>query len=236
VASTFTHRHYRPETTKDNAFECDFRLEVVGAKGLGKFCPAVNTRGAAYRIKLRFQAMNLRHAAVAVSLVLSILPSALPQKPVAASEADTTALRSFASALEKCPDAFAMERHWGKGRLEIERVYLGHPKSVVWRSVQEQSRWAGYIEFSSSVYVRVPAEAVKKYTRQRVVEPADLPTTSEGVPFLPTEDGFPIADTRYRYEFALRPEGITLTKVFRWSPDGTWQAVEAGYPCAVKSK
>ncbi|HLK48635.1 MAG TPA: hypothetical protein VKT49_10905 [Bryobacteraceae bacterium] len=162
--------------------------------------------------------------------------SAFPQKPATPSEAATTALRAFASDLEKCPDAFVLERHWGKGRLEIERVYLGHPKNVTSRSAQVESRSVGYIEFSSSVYVRVPAQTAKKYTRQRVVEPAELPATAEGMPFRPTEDGFPIADTRYLYEFDLRNDGISPAKMFRFSPDGTWQPVQAGYPCAVNAK
>ena len=120
--------------------------------------------------------------------------------------------------------------------MEIDRVYLGHPKNVVARSAQVDSRPIGYIEFSSSVYVRVPAETAKKYTRQRVVEPAGLPATAEGVAFLPTEDSFPIPDTRYRYEFDLQPGGISLVEIFRSSPDGTWQAVQQGYPCPAKPK
>jgi hypothetical protein len=120
--------------------------------------------------------------------------------------------------------------------LEVERIYLGRPKNVVWKSAQVESRAVGYIEFSSSVYVRVPAETARKYTRRRVVERANLPVTSEGVAFLPTEDAFPIPDTRYRYEFDLRPDGISVAKMFRAGPDGKWQAVETGYPCPPKPK
>lgn len=153
-----------------------------------------------------------------------------------AADAAINALRNFAADLEKCPDAFAVERPWGKGRLEVERVYLGHPKNVVWRSAQVDARAVGYIEFSSSIYVRVPPETAKKYTRRRVVEPSNLAVTAEGVPFLPTEDAFPIPDTRYRYEFDLRPDGISMPKMFRAGPDGKWQAVETGYPCPPKPK
>lgn len=180
--------------------------------------------------------MSLRTWAFASFLGLSISLSGYPQTPAPASDAAIAALRNFASDLEKCSDAFAVERHWGKGPLEVERVYLGHPKDVVWKSVQVESRPVGYIEFSSSVYVRVPAETAKKYTSRRVVERAGLPATPEGVAFLPTEFAFPIPDTRYRYEFDLRPDGISLAKMFRAEPDGKWQAVEKGYPCMPQPK
>ena len=178
--------------------------------------------------------MNIRVGALAVSLALCAAPSGNTQTH--ATTSSLAALRNFAADLEKCQDTYVLERHWGKGRLEIERVYLGHPKNVVARSAQVDSRPIGYIEFASSVYVRVPAETAKKYTRQRVVEPAGLPATAEGVAFLPTEDSFPIPDTRYRYEFDLQPGGISLVKIFRSSPDGTWQAVQQGYPCPAKPK
>ena len=148
------------------------------------------------------------------------------------------ALRAFASELEKCQDTFVLERHWGKGRSEIERVYVGRPKNVVWRSALAGGvpRPVGYIEFSSSIYVRVPAATAKKYTRTRVVEPAEYPVTSEGIAFVPTLEGFPVPATQYRYEFDLRPEGMTLVRMSRTSSDGAWQVVEAGHPCALKPK
>ncbi len=180
--------------------------------------------------------MPQRLPALLFSLTFCVAPSGYSQTPATAGEAGITALRNLASDLEKCPDAFAVERRWGKGRLEVERVYLGHPKNVVWRSTQVESRPVGYIEFSSSIYVRVPAETAKKYTRRRVVEPANLPVTSEGIPFLPTEDAFPIPDTRYRYEFDLRTDGVSLAKMFRAGPDGKWQTVETGYPCPAKAR
>ena len=173
---------------------------------------------------------------LAFSVAFCVAPFGYPQTAVPAGEAGIAALRNYASELEKCPDAFAVERPWGKGRLEVERIYLGHPKNVVWKSAQVESRAVGYIEFSSSIYVRVPAETAKKYTRRRVVYPADLPATPEGVPFLPTEDAFPIPDTRYRYEFDLHPDGVSLAKMFRAGPDGKWQAEEKGYPCPPKPK
>lgn len=181
-------------------------------------------------------AVPQKFPAFAASLALYLVSYGYAQAPATASDAGIAALRSFASDLEKCPDAFAVERPWGKGRSEVERIYLGHPKNVVWRSAQVESRAVGYIEFSSSIYVRVPAETAKKYTRRRVVEPANLPVTADGVAFLPTEDAFPFPDTRYRYEFDLRPDGISLAKMFRAGPDGKWQAEEKGYPCTPALK
>jgi len=140
------------------------------------------------------------------------------------------ALRAFASELEKCQDTFIAERHWGKKPLEIERLYFSRPKNVVWRSTQP----GGVVEFSSSVYVRVPKETATKYARLRVVEPAELPMASDGIAFVPSVDGFPIGDTQYRYEFGLRPGGVALLRISRTAPDGKWEAVDTGHPCAPK--
>jgi hypothetical protein len=170
---------------------------------------------------------------IELALLLALAPGAFPQQPAPA-EAGLAALRTFASDLEKCQDALIAERHWGKARLEIERLYFSRPKNVVWKS--GPAAGTGSIEFSSSIYVRVPTETAKKYTRKRVVETLDLPVTSEGVAFAPTVDGFPIVDTQYRYEFGLRSDGIALVRMLRSSPDGAWQTVETGHPCAPKPK
>jgi len=175
--------------------------------------------------------MNVRPKALALLLALAAPASA--QQPAPA-EAGKAALQTFASNMEKCQDAFIAERHWGKARLEIERLYFSRPKNVVWKS--DAAGGTGSVEFASSIYVRVPAETAKKYTHKRVVEAVNLPVTSEGVAFAPTVDGFPIADTQYRYEFGLRPDGIALVRMLRSSPDGAWQAVETGHPCAPKPK
>lgn len=159
-------------------------------------------------------------------------------KPSPTGEAAVVELRTLASTLEKCQDTLVAERSWGKGRLEVERLYLSHPKNVVWRSAQVAGapRPVGYLEFSSSIYVRVPIETAKKYARRRVVETAEVPVTSEGVAFVPSVDGFPIPDAQYKYEFDLRPEGIALMRMSRTSQDGIWQAVDTGHPCAPHPK
>jgi len=142
------------------------------------------------------------------------------------------AVTAFAADLEKCEDTFIAERHWGKKPMEIERLYFSRPKDVVSRSTET----GGVVEFSSSVFVRVPEETAKKYARVRVVAAADLPIASDGVAFVPSVDGEPISDTQYRYDFEPRPDGIRLVKISRRSPDGTWQVVDTGHPCAPKPK
>jgi hypothetical protein len=186
--------------------------------------------------------MNLLRKAFACVAGLSITVAAFAQQPggtgTSNGEAGVAALRALASNLEKCQDAFVTERHWGKGRSEVERIYLSRPKNIVWRTVPVAGapRSAGYLEFSSSIYVRVPAESAKKYARKRLVEAAQVPVASDGVAFVPMIDGFPIPDTQYRYEFDLRPEGIALTKMSETSADGTWQVVDTGHPCAPRPK
>lgn len=164
---------------------------------------------------------------------LTVLFSPLFAEPPARNaEVENAALTAFTVDLQKCQDSFIAERHWGKKPLEIERLYLSRPKDVVWRSTPI----GGVVEFSSSVYVRVPKETAKKYARVRVVASADLPVASDGVAFVPSIDGFAIRDTQYRYEFEPRPGGIRLAKISRTSADGTWQVVDAGHPCAPKPK
>ena len=174
--------------------------------------------------------MNIRPQ---LAFILALPALAFAQQPVPP-EAGMVALRALASSMEKCQDSFIAERHWGKGRLEIERLYFSRPKDVVWRS--DQAAGTAYLEFSSSIYVRVPAETARKYTRKRVVETADLPVTAEGIGFVPSVDGFPITDTQYRYEFSLRADGVTLLRMLRSSSDGGWQTVETGHPCAPRPK
>ena len=174
----------------------------------------------------------MRVTNIGLSLLLSLASAVVAQQPATAANTGTSALRAFAADLEKCQDTAIAQRHWGKGPLEVERLYFSRPKSVVWSSTQT----GGIVEFSSSVYVRVPKETAKKYTRLRVVEPADLPIASDGIALVPSVDGFPIGDTHYRYEFNLRSDGISLAKMSRSSPDGTWQTVDTGHPCAPKPK
>jgi len=166
-----------------------------------------------------------RHV-VSSLILLTVLSSA-----IFAEQPASTALTAFTVELGKCEDTFIAERHWGKKPMEIERVYFGRPKDVVWRSTET----GGVVEFSSSVYVRVPKETAKKYARVRVVEAAGLPVASDGIAFVPSVDGFPIRDAQYRYEFERRPDGIRLVKISRSAPDGTWEA-DTGHPCAPKAK
>ena len=168
---------------------------------------------------------------IGFALVLALSPTVFAQRPAITGQGGIVALRGFALDMEKCQDTFVTERHWGKTPLEIERVYLGRPKNITWRPAQV-SHGVGYVEFSSSVYVRVPKETAKKYARKRVVQTADLPITSEGVAFVPAADGFPIPETQYRYEFELLSEGIQLVKISRTSPDRVWETVQTGHPCA----
>jgi hypothetical protein len=166
-------------------------------------------------------------------LLLTVLSSAFfAEQPARTAEVPVAALTAFTADLEKCQDIFVAERHWGKKPLEIERLYFSRPKDVVWRSTQS----GGIVEFSSSVYVRVPKETAKKYARMRVAGAADLPIASDGIALLPSVDGFPIRDTQFRYEFEPRPDGIRLVKISRSSPDGTWQVVDTGHPCVPKPK
>jgi hypothetical protein len=170
--------------------------------------------------------------------VLSLAPVVSPQEPVSQSSNGeaATALRAMAIKIEKCPEQFVLEKPWGKGRLEIERVYIGPPKNVVWRTTQAEGLpyRTGYIEFVSSFYSRVPVETADKYKRRhRVVAVAEV--TGGGVAFAPTLDGFSPPDTEFRYEFDLRPEGLKLVRmVSRSSPSAAWQATATGHPCVAK--
>src|SRR5690242_4753391 len=90
---------------------------------------------------------------------LAVLSSSIfADQPARNAEVENAALTEFTVDLGKCQDSFIAERHWGKKPLEIERLYLSRPKDVVWRPTPT----GGVVEFSSSVYVRVPNETAKK--------------------------------------------------------------------------
>lgn len=183
--------------------------------------------------------MTIRATTFLLALHLTATGFAQPQGTAAGSEAALAALHTLVSNLEKCQEKFVLERRWGKGRLETERVYVSPPQKVVWRTAQGKGGPSpvAYIEFSSFVYYRVPIESARKYRRYQVAIPADIPVTPDGIAFLPTVDGFPAPDTLYQYEFDLRPEGLSLIRLLsRSSPVGEWEAAHTGHPCGPQPK
>jgi len=110
-------------------------------------------------------------------------------------------LREVARTIRECPEAIETETKWGKGPLEISRLYIGPPKNVVWDVVPSKtvrSPYAGYIEFSTSHYVWVPPETSAKYERQH--------------PGFRAEAAIRLKDWKLRYEFDVGPGGVEITR------------------------
>jgi len=131
-----------------------------------------------------------------------------PDKQQAISE-----MRDLARTIKGCPKALELEMRWGKGPLEIVRVYYETPNNVVWdvtRSQTARSPYAGYIEFSISHLPWVPPETIDKFRRTRPDMYKDF--------FLQ-----PLS-TRWslRYEFDIGPEGVEFVKANSAQRDVCW--------------
>jgi hypothetical protein len=111
------------------------------------------------------------------------------------------ALRTVARVIKECPEVVDLETKWGKRPGEIDRLYFGAPKNVIWdvlRSGSARSPYMGYIEFSVSHHFWVPKERLDKFE-------------SEHPGLYAAEMGLP--DWKLRYEFDIGPDGLELTRL-----------------------
>ena len=135
-------------------------------------------------------------------------PSSGPQSVKRGSQPAVDAMREIARTIRECPEAIDLEHRWGKGPLEIDRLYMGPPNNVVWDvepSNTVRSPYMGYIEFSIRQHLWVPPETVAKYDRT--------------YPGLRTEAAVRFKDWKLRYEFDVKPAGVELTRALARQAD-----------------